>query len=207
MGNVYYRFEAVPVLAPLIALLCVFLAVRAVRGNAGPQWGWRFVPIRLVAAVYVAGVIAVTHFPFVISYGKYADHMPWTSQVSWVLLINMDPSAIPNIIMTVPMGILLPLVTKKITSWWRALAFGAVVSLAIEVSQVLGCVLFHNYRGADVNDVIVNALGCLLGYWTVRLAVKISFLGNPLRHLALPGSVLATGPGSVKRTALARSRW
>ena len=197
MGDVNYRIEAVPAFVPLIALLCAFLAVRAVRGKAGPRWGWRFVPIRIVAAVYMAGVLGFTFFPFQIMYGKYADPIVWYDQINWLFLVTLDPSAIPNVIMTIPLGILLPMIFGKITSSWRALAWGAVFSLAIEVSQVLGCVLFNNYRGADVNDVLVNALGCVLGYWIVRLAVRVSFLGDVLRRLALPGSVLATGPRGI----------
>ncbi|MEU6657431.1 VanZ family protein [Streptomyces sp. NPDC046821] len=194
MGDVNYRIEALPVFVPLVVALAAFLAVRAMRGTAGPRWGWRFVPIRLVSAVYIAGVLGFTFFPFHIMYGRYADAVVWYDQVNWAFLITLDPSAVPNVIMTIPLGMLLPLVSGKITSAWRALAFGAVFSLTIEVSQVLGCVLFNNYRGADVNDVLVNALGCVLGYGIVRLAVRTSFLGDMLRRLALPGAALATRP-------------
>ncbi|MEV5149973.1 VanZ family protein [Streptomyces sp. NPDC052727] len=196
MGDVNYRFEAIPTLAPLVALVCVFLAVRAVLGN-GPRWGWRFIPIRVVTAGYLAGVAGFTFFPFQIMYGKYADHVVWYNQINWYFLISLDPSAIPNVIMTVPLGILLPLVSGKVISSRRAAAFGAVFSVVIEVSQVLGCVLFNNYRGADVNDVLVNAFGCLLGYWMVRMAIRIPFLGDALRYLALPGSALAIRPKGV----------
>jgi glycopeptide antibiotics resistance protein len=200
MGDVNYRIEAGTVFVPIIALLCAFLAVRAVRGKAGPRWGWRFGLIRIVAAVYIAGVLGFTFFPFHIMYGKYASDVVWYNQVNWGLLVTLDPSAIPNVIMTIPLGILLPLVFGKITSSWRAVACGAVFSVAIEVSQVLLVVLVNNYRGADVNDVITNSLGCALGYWIVRSVVRISFLGDVLRRLALPGSALATGPGGIGAT-------
>ncbi|MFE7794240.1 VanZ family protein [Streptomyces sp. NPDC057460] len=194
MGDVNYRFEAVPVFVPLVALLCAFLALRAGRGRAAPRWGWRFVPIRILGALYLAGVLGFTFFPFQVMYGKYADAVTWYNQVNWIPLLTLDPSAVPNVIMTIPLGMLLPLTTGKITSARWAVVYGAVFSLAIEVSQVLGCVLFNNYRGADVNDVLVNAVGCALGYWIVRGAVTVPFLGDVLRHLALPGSVLADEP-------------
>ncbi|WP_392757304.1 VanZ family protein [Streptomyces sp. LN590] len=200
MGDVNYRFEAGTVFVPLIALLCAFLAVRALRGKAGPRWGWRFVPIRIVAAVYIAGVLGLTLFPFHIMYGKWADAGMWYDQINWLFLVTLDPSAIPNTILTVPLGILLPLMFGKITSTRRAVAYGAVFSLAIEVSQVLCVALFNNYRQADVNDLLVNTFGCVLGYWIVRLAVRVSFLGHVLRRFALPGSVLAAGSQGIGMT-------
>ncbi|MFJ7071906.1 VanZ family protein [Streptomyces sp. NPDC098781] len=197
MGDVNLRFEAIPVFAPLIALFLAFLALRAARGKAGPRWDWKYVPVRMLTAIYIAGVLGFTFFPFQIMYGKYADHMVWYNQVNWLPLVTLDSSAIPNVILTVPLGMALPILSGKVTSARRALALGAAFSLAIEVAQVLGCVLFNNYRGADVNDVIVNALGCMLGYWIVRQASKVSFLKDLLQRLALPGSVLATGVQSL----------
>ncbi|WP_392675592.1 VanZ family protein [Streptomyces sp. LN785] len=85
----------------------------------------------------------------------------------------------------------------KVTSTRRAVVYGVVFSLTIEVLQVLCVALFHNYRQADVNDLLVNTFGCLLGYWIVRSAVSVSFLGHVLRRFALPGSVLAADPQSV----------
>jgi hypothetical protein len=215
MGDVNYRIEAWPVFVPLLVVFCGFLAVRAMRGRAGPRWSWRFVPIRVVAAVYIAGVLGFTLFPFHIMYGKYAAGGAWYDSVSANLLelLSPDPSIALNVIMTIPLGMLLPLVFGGIASSWRAVACGAVFSIAIEASQLLLAVLDNNYRGADVNDVIVNSLGCVLGYWVVRLAVRVSFLGDMLRRLALPGSVLATPAGSrhsgrhrEPKTPSARSR-
>jgi glycopeptide antibiotics resistance protein len=191
MGDVNYRFEAIPVLGPLLCLVFAFLAVQAIRARAGAGWGWRFVPLRFVTALYLAGVIGFTFFPFQIMYGRYADDIDWTNQINWYLLVTLDPSAVPNIVMTVPLGILLPLLSGRVTSWRRAAVYGAVFSITIEVSQVLGCVLFNNYRGADVNDVLVNTLGCVIGYGIVRWALTMRFTGDLLRRLVLPASAAA----------------
>ncbi|MFF0291211.1 VanZ family protein [Streptomyces sp. NPDC005262] len=154
-------------------------------------------PVRIVAAVYIAGVLGLTLFPFHIMYGKWADGAMWYDQINWLFLVTLDPSAIPNTMLTVPLGMLLPLIFPKATSTRRAVAYGAILSLAIEVSQVLCVALFNNYRQADVNDLLVNTLGCVLGYWIVRLAVRISVAGCMLRRLALPGSALAPAPQDV----------
>lgn len=194
MGDVNLRFEALPVFVPLVAAFCVLLAVRALRGKGGAGWGWRYVPIRVVTAVYLAGVLGLTFFPFQIMYGRYADGIVWYDQINWLLLISLDPSAVPNVVMTIPLGMLLPLLSGRVTSWRRAAVAGAVFSFTIEVSQVLGCVVFNNYRGADVNDVLVNTLGCVLGYAIVRWAAGTSLLEDLVRRCALPGSALAAEP-------------
>ncbi|MFD5573075.1 VanZ family protein [Streptomyces cadmiisoli] len=200
MGDINYRLEALPVCTPLVVLFFGFLIVRAIRNGSGPQWGWRSIPIRTVTATYIAGVAGFTFFPFQIAYGKLADDMAWYNQINWIPVLTLDvPTAVLNVIMTVPLGVLLPFVSGKITSPRRALAYGAAFSLAIEVAQILGCVLFNNYRGADVNDVFTNALGCLLGYSLLQLTLKLSFPRDVFTRLALPDSVLAREPHSPTR--------
>ncbi|MFE5140664.1 VanZ family protein [Streptomyces fagopyri] len=194
MGDVNLRLEPLPVFVPLLAVVCLVLAVRALRAEAGDRWSSRYIPIRVVTAVYLAGVLAFTFFPFQIMYGKYADSIDWYNQINWVPLITLDPSAVPNVIMTIPLGILLPLISRRVISWRRAVIVGALFSLAIEISQVLGCVLFNNYRGADINDVLVNTLGCALGYGLVRGAAALRPLGDLAQRYALPGSAMTQEP-------------
>ncbi len=64
-----------------------------------------------------------------------------------------------NIAMFIPLGVLLPLAAKRFRQWYRSLAAGAGTSLVIEMFQyILG-------RGqADIDDLICNILGAMLGY-------------------------------------------
>ncbi len=70
-----------------------------------------------------------------------------------------------NVLLFVPFGFLLPLLVPAMSRWWRALAAGAAVSLAIEVYQLA----WPGVRKASVNDVLTNALGALLGFVALRL--------------------------------------
>ena len=64
---------------------------------------------------------------------------------------------IGNVVLFLPLGFLAPFVWKNM-SWKRALLLGAGVSAVIELVQpVFG-------RSCDVDDVLTNALGALLGY-------------------------------------------
>ena len=64
-----------------------------------------------------------------------------------------------------PIGFLLPLLFPTMRRWWRVLAVGVGVSLTIELYQLA----WPGVRKADVNDVLLNALGALLGFAALRL--------------------------------------
>lgn len=63
-----------------------------------------------------------------------------------------------NVILFVPLGILAPLLLPKKVSWWQVALLGLAVSLAIELTQLV------NMRITDVDDLIMNTLGALVGY-------------------------------------------
>jgi glycopeptide antibiotics resistance protein len=187
LGDVNYQLEAWVVLGPLVVLYCVLLAVRAARKR--PGWQGRQVPIRLVAGIYIAGVLYFTFFPLHVMYGIYANHAAWYEQVNWAAIITIDPSFVPNAVMTIPLGILLPLMSSRVFSLRRAAAWAAIFSAGIECCQLLLVLLINNDRGMDVNDVIANTLGGMIGYAIIRFAGPLK---QPLRRFSLPDSVLAT---------------
>lgn len=73
-----------------------------------------------------------------------------------------------NILLTLPFGFgicwIIPIPAKKIP--WLALAVG----LGTETAQLVMCLVLGSlYRGIDINDTILNALGVYLGYLLFRL--------------------------------------
>lgn len=63
-----------------------------------------------------------------------------------------------NIALLVPIGLLVPFVSRNM-GWKKALALGALAGLSIEVMQtVLRVGIF------DIDDVLLNALGVMIGY-------------------------------------------
>ena len=70
---------------------------------------------------------------------------------------------IMNVVVFVPVGILLGSLLRGKGSWLIALAVGMGISLSIETMQYV----FH--RGfAEVDDVMHNTVGCILGYMIVQ---------------------------------------
>lgn len=79
-------------------------------------------------------------------------------------LFNQDlPTDFPtlrnNIVAFLPLGFLLPLIAARFRTLLPTLAAGLLVSLAFELIQ-----LFTMLGEADVDDVILNVLGTVVGY-------------------------------------------
>jgi glycopeptide antibiotics resistance protein len=70
-----------------------------------------------------------------------------------------------NVLLFAPFGFLLPLFVPAMRRWWQALAVGAGVSLLIELSQIA----WPSVRRASATDLLMNALGALLGFAALRL--------------------------------------
>ena len=63
-----------------------------------------------------------------------------------------------NVIMLMPFGFLVPTLFCSKRKLWKTALAGALFSVLIECSQLL------NYRSTDVDDVILNTLGAVIGY-------------------------------------------
>ena len=68
-----------------------------------------------------------------------------------------------NIIMFMPFGFLLPLIWKNFRNAKKVVLMGFLMSLAIEICQLF------NLRATDIDDLMMNTLGALVGYccWKV----------------------------------------
>jgi glycopeptide antibiotics resistance protein len=66
-----------------------------------------------------------------------------------------------------PLGILLPLVWRRL-SFWRGMQIAIALSCSIELLQYASSA-WGSYRAADVNDVILNVVGACLGLALVSL--------------------------------------
>ena len=118
-----------------------------------------------------------------------------------------------NIAMFLPLGVLLPLAVKRFRRWFWMLTAGVGTSLVIELLQyVLG-------RGqADVDDLICNVLGAMLGYCFCMLFVSlvrkqwktagvyVIFPFCPSLLWPVCSSPIISGPMATLRTARSTTR-
>ncbi|MFP1629795.1 VanZ family protein [Streptomyces sp. 5K101] len=186
MGNLAFRIESVQVLLPLLAGFAALLTVRAVRRR--PGWYGKPVLTRLATALYAAGFLHFTMFPIIVD--KTQNLSPWYNQIQPIPLaglIGMDPTFVLNVLLFAPFGLLLPLLAKAELPVKRVALRALVTSLTIELVQLGMYVWFSNGRGADVDDLIANTLGGVLGC----LILRSSALSDLVRGFAPPGTALA----------------
>ena len=169
-------------LLPGYELLCTalgaaaaFLLVRAKHRRIGfqPQRGQAFG--LLVLALYVVGVFHVTGVGTIYHLRQYGLG-PGATQMN--LIPFSDPeydltASILNVVLFLPLGFLLPLLWPEWNRPIPVLLFGAAFSLLIEASQLL------NIRNTDVDDLLLNTLGAVLGLLLYRLFSAVSKRKQP----------------------------
>ncbi|GAA4962908.1 VanZ family protein [Streptomyces caelestis] len=195
--DIRFQVDSAPVLGPALVLFAAGTVIRVRRG----VWDKRRGPLALAAAVYVAAVLSLTIFPLNVTWGEYANQAPWIGQINFVPLLTADITMVPNVVMLVPAGFLLPLLFRNATSASRVTLMTAAVSLSVEAAQLLSYIALNNGRSVDVNDLIANTLGGLAGYALVTLALRAPALRGPLLAAALPRS--AALRADRRRTATA----
>lgn len=75
-----------------------------------------------------------------------------------------------NLALLLPLGLLGPIALPALDRWWRIALVALLYSVAIELLQRL-----VPARSADIDDVIVNVTGALLGY---ALIATLRFVGR-----------------------------
>jgi len=73
-----------------------------------------------------------------------------------------------NILAFVPYGFGLPLCWESLGKWWKVFFWSLVLVLGIELFQ-----LFSAFGAFDVDDILLNVLGAMMGYLVYRI-----FLGR-----------------------------
>jgi len=83
--------------------------------------------------------------------------------------VNEHPlEFILNVFLFIPLGFLFPLISTAHRQMKKLLLLGFGLSLTIEISQ-----MFTRHRVSDINDLIANTLGALLGYLCFVLLTKL----------------------------------
>ncbi len=71
-----------------------------------------------------------------------------------------------NIILFIPLGFFLPILYKKYRNFKEVTKVGFLTSLFIEIMQLF------SHRATDIDDLITNTLGTIIGYLIFKIFVK-----------------------------------
>lgn len=133
--------------------------------------------------LYLTAVAAITLFPIIVdplipATDKIYNFIPFST--IWELLSdNSDMETIflqigGNIIMCIPFGTAIPFIIRH-KKWYYYLLIGLAFPILIELTQLLISVSINSYyRTIDIDDVILNFLGIMIGYGIYKILPRFT---------------------------------
>lgn len=122
----------------------------------------------------VVGIPTISEFIRVTNLGESL----FNPNISLIPLVGgVSLEFILNIFCFIPLGFLCPLVSQSFNKMKNVVVLGFGLSVAIELSQ-----LFTLYRATDINDLIANTFGALLGFFCYQI-LKLKVKELPLSSI------------------------
>jgi len=154
-------------------------------------WDRKAVGVYFLFSLYLCVIYRLTGLPDI----TYFHWDPDVALIPFVSMIGDLRSTALNVLLFLPLGIGLPLLWKRYEGLWETVLFGLLISLGIETAQLF------TYRATDINDLITNVSGTLLGYFTYKgfipkkfarkeddapillgICCTVMFFGEPIVH-------------------------
>lgn len=141
--------KLIEIIISMIVLLPVFGVLNKIRFHSTRESILYYVLASYLSAIYLfVGIPTLQFLHFELS----------LTLIPFLPMIEDFKNTILNIILFVPLGIMLPFLWKKYKNLRTVLMFSFGLSLSIELLQVF------TYRTTDINDIIANTCGALLGF-------------------------------------------
>ena len=161
----FLLLEAIYTVVWLVLRICVWMKQKHI--------DWKREALLLLMYVNLAVIIRFAFFPLSRADGRVqplvfdaAAALPF--RVNFIPMVNLLDydnkrdllfNVIGNTAMFIPSGIILPILYRRLNSFWKVLAAGVGISLCIEIIQ-----LPFSARATDLDDLILNTLGVMAGY-------------------------------------------
>lgn len=118
----------------------------------------------VIFAVYLSGVYAVVGLPT----ANYIRFDPNFNFTPFAYMFSDYENSLLNVLLFMPLGFFLPIYWNSFKKFYRTFFFGFGMSLFIEVLQIF------TFRATDINDLMTNSLGTILGWSIARLCLYVS---------------------------------
>ena len=163
-----------------LTLAVIWLIVRIIIWVKRKSIDWKREAILLLMFINLAVIIRFVFFPRELIDG-HIQPLVFDAAKMFPLRINVRPlvflfdydnirdivwNVAGNSTMFIPTGIILPVLYKRLNTFWKVVAAGALISLCIETLQ-----LPFASRASDVDDLILNTLGVAVEYG-IYVAIK-----------------------------------
>ena len=192
----YRKFGAIPALRTIIVYSCILYLMSAYFLVILP-----LPPIDEVAH-YTTPTMQLVPFQFIVEWIN-ETHIVWNDIHTYIEIINNPViyQVLYNILMTLPFGIYLRYYFKR--NLLETIAFTFLLSLFFELTQLTGLygIYPRAYRLFDIDDLIINTLGGLLGYaitplfsWILPTKEKLDQISYEKgRHVTFTRRMIAFG--------------
>ena len=132
---------------------------------------WKRTMIYMVFAFYMTAVLALVGFPNITLFKIEVT----VNVIPFIYMIPDFANACLNVLLFIPFGFFLPILWEKFRNVKRTIVAGLLTTLFVEISQ-----LFTG-RATDIDDVITNILGTIIGYYIAYWFTK-AFTGRVLEN-------------------------
>lgn len=133
----------------------------------------------IIFSLYLTAMCFLVGFPSVtgIKIGWSYNFIPFYG------MLNDITNSYLNVLLFIPLGIFVPCLWPEYRIMMKTVGLGLMTSLGIEILQIF------TFRATDINDVITNVAGTMIGYLIGRLIIKrfpqLNWLGCKERELYL----------------------
>ena len=167
----------------VVFISIVWCLVRAICTIKSKRVDWKREVQLLFVYICIVVVARFTFFPFSKVNGEiqplvFESAKAFPFRANWIPFVNLLDypevrdiliNVIGNTAMFIPLGIVWPSVYKGLDTHWKVISAGIGVSLCIEILQLP----FYD-RVSDIDDLLLNSLGFIIGYLLYLLAKLVS---------------------------------
>ena len=162
----------------------IYLLVRAAVSLRNKKIDWKRERLHILMYINLLVIIYFTFSPLCLDFKEIfncrINLIPFVYLLDYENEAHMIFNVFGNILMFVPTGILLPVLYKRLDTFFKVAGTGFLMSLTIEILQ-----LPFADRTSDVDDLILNTLGVVTGYVLFVIVRYAKNLGK--QKASLPG--------------------
>ena len=182
--SIIFTINSSSILLPLFLIFLVYLLVSTFFKKN--YYGLGQFALVLSFAIYLLSMLHLVIFPIEVNLGEYRNLTPWYKAANFIPILTIDVKTfVLNVIMLVPLGMYLPFLSQKIQSIKQAARLGFYISLSFELTQLAIRILLGSGRSTDINDLIANTLGAVIGFLLIRKVSKISLAQSVFHKFSL----------------------
>lgn len=151
-----------------IALLIIFIVISILKKTKTQK-----IVFGAIFIIYITVVTSITMFPVVYTEEVFMGGDLWYNIMPFNTILSYFENGVNttsivqlmgNICIAIPYGFSVMLLCKN-KKVWKLLLLAPLFSICIELSQlIIGLSINNMYRLVDIDDIILNTVGALVGY-------------------------------------------